>query len=227
MTLKHLEIVSEVGACKWNEIGRALFNCSSGTVIDLVSHRRDSKDSEKLLIILEEWVNKDEHPQLEQLLRVCAKVNIDGEVERRLQIKDSIDDDIYQQALDFGSVPINRYRVMVVGQDGAGKSCLIESFLGRPFKAQNPSTDGIAIHVAVTAAEGKAGQHTWNEEKRDKAQHLNKFFAAGYVITKKHKVIILYSYAITFDLILMLGVKPDGGSFPCKATEIDACWCKS
>ena len=84
-TSKHLDIVSEVGASKWNEIGRALFNYSSGKVCDMVSHRRDSKDSEKLLVILEEWVNKEEHAHLKRLLRVCAKVNIDGEVERRFQ----------------------------------------------------------------------------------------------------------------------------------------------
>ena len=99
--------------------------------------------------------------------------------------KKTVDDNIYKQALASGAVPINRYRVMVVGQDGAGKSCLIDSFLNRPFKAQNPSTDGAAIHVAVTAAEGKAGQHAWNEEEYEKAKHLDKYLAAGYVITKR------------------------------------------
>ena len=139
---------------------------------------------------------------------------------------DSFDEAIYQQALASGVVPINRYRVMVVGQDGAGKSCLIDSFLGRLFKPQNSSTDGIAIHVAVTAAEGKAGELTWTEATSDQAKYLNKLRAAGYMIqtTKNHQVIILYPYAITFDLIFILGVKLDGGSFPCKATtEIGAC----
>ena len=133
----------------------------------------------------------------------------------------AIDEAMYQKALASGNVPVNRYRVMVVGQDGAGKSCLIDSFLGRPFKARNPSTDGIAIHAAVTAAEGKEGQHTWTEH--DKEQHLNNLFAAGYAITKEDQVVIPYSYAITFNLIFILGFKPDGGSFSCKATEIGAC----
>ncbi|XP_065835918.1 uncharacterized protein [Oscarella lobularis] len=92
---------------------------------------------------------------------------------------------ILKEALASGSVPINRYRVMVVGQDGAGKSCLIDSFLDRPFKPQNPSTDSIAIHMAVTAAEGKTGQHPWRQEEYEKAQHLNKYLAAGYVITER------------------------------------------
>ena len=96
---------------------------------------------------------------------------------------------MYKQALASGSVPINRYRVMVVGQDGAGKSCLIDSFLNRPFKAKNPSTNGVAIHMAVTAAEGKEGQNTWTEEN-DKAQHLKDLLAAGYVIKKKDQVVI-------------------------------------
>ena len=102
--------------------------------------------------------------------------------------REAVDENIYKQALASGSVPINRYRVMVVGQDGAGKSCLIDSFLDRQFKPQNPSTDGAAIHVAVTAAEGKAGQHTWHKEEYEKA-HLDKYLAAGYVITKQRQVL--------------------------------------
>ena len=105
----------------------------------------------------------------------------------------SVDKTIYKEALASGSVPINRYRVMVVGQDGSGKSCLIGSFLGRPFRPQNPSTDGISIHVALTAAEGKTCQDTWYEEEYKKA-HLDKYLAAEYVITKKQRqVILLYS----------------------------------
>ncbi|XP_065840232.1 uncharacterized protein [Oscarella lobularis] len=112
--------------------------------------------------------------------RIYSEDDIDGTIYKQ----NNIDEDIYQKALAFGSVPVNRYRVMVVGQDGAGKSCLIDSFLGRPFKAKNPSTDGVAIHMAVTAAEGKEGQHTWTEEN-DKAQHLKDLLAAGYVFKKK------------------------------------------
>ena len=113
---------------------------------------------------------------------------------------------------------------MVVGQDGAGKSCLIDSFLDRPFNAQSPSTDGAAIHMAVTAAKGRVGQHTWREEKCENAQHLDKYLAAGYVITKKQdQVITLHSHKIAFDLISMLGkensVEPDPRSFFCKKEE--------
>ena len=110
----------------------------------------------------------------------------------------SVDESIYKEACASGSVPINRYRVMVVGQDGAGKSCLIDSFLDRQFKPQNPSTDGIAIHVAVTAAEGKAGQNTWHKEEYDKA-HLDKYLAAGYVITNKQRQV--YNHLTSSRLI--------------------------
>ena len=97
---------------------------------------------------------------------------------------------------------------MVVGQDGAGKSCLIDSFLDRKFKPQNKSTDGIAIHVAVTAAEGKAvtaaegkaGQPTWHEEEYKRA-HLDKYLAAGYVITKKQRQVLIYYILTSSSLI--------------------------
>ena len=80
-----LDIVSEVGASMWNKIGRALFNCPSDYVDNMVSNRRDAKDSEKLLVILENWVKKEgENARLKWLLRVCAEVNILGEVEKRI-----------------------------------------------------------------------------------------------------------------------------------------------
>ena len=110
-----------------------------------------------------------------------------GFSETRIRKEQAVDENIYKQALASGSVPINRYRVMVVGQDGAGKSCLIDSFLDRKFKPQNQSTDGIAIHVAVTAAEGKAGQDTWHEEEHKK--HLDKYLALGYSLKRlQHNV---------------------------------------
>ena len=51
----------------------------------MFSHRRKSNDSEQLPVILEKWVKKEEHAHFKRLLRVCAKVNIDGEVKRRFQ----------------------------------------------------------------------------------------------------------------------------------------------
>ena len=42
--------------------------------------------------------------------------------------------EIYDEALKRGSVTVNRSRLIVVGQDRAGKSCLVDSLLNRPFE---------------------------------------------------------------------------------------------
>eukprot|EP00118_Oscarella_pearsei_P021112 m.234795 g.234795 ORF g.234795 m.234795 type:complete len:554 (+) comp40118_c0_seq8:71-1732(+) len=114
--------------------------------------------------------------------------NISGPLfhEKTQPLFDNKDEKTYLQALESGTVPVNRYRLIVVGQDGAGKSCLIDSLLDRPFKPTNPSTDGIAIDVAVTAAEGTGTGSSWTAG--DDRQYLDKYMAAGYVITQKTPV---------------------------------------
>ena len=97
------------------------------------------------------------------------------------------DQSVYTKALSSGSIPVNRYRLMVVGKDGAGKSCFIDSLLDRPFKPANPSTDGIAIDVAVTAAEGRKGHVAWAAHEVHEGQYLDQYFAAGYVISRKRE----------------------------------------
>ncbi|XP_065836545.1 uncharacterized protein [Oscarella lobularis] len=60
--------------------------------------------------------------------------------------------EIYDDALKRGSVTVNRSRVIVVGQDGAGKSCLVDSLLNRPFEKDKASTEGAAVAMTHTAA---------------------------------------------------------------------------
>eukprot|EP00118_Oscarella_pearsei_P018496 m.189631 g.189631 ORF g.189631 m.189631 type:complete len:115 (+) comp39418_c0_seq2:1054-1398(+) len=84
-------------------------------------------------------------------------------------------------ACKFGTVPVSRCRLIVVGQDGAGKSCFIDSLLDRPYKSKNPSTRGIAIDTAITAAKGRGDGGPWSPCD----DYLDKYIAAGYVIKKK------------------------------------------
>lgn len=49
----------------------------------------------------------------------------------------------YQKALKDGKVFVSRGRVIIIGQDRAGKTCLRKSLCGLPFKPEEPSTDGI------------------------------------------------------------------------------------
>eukprot|EP00118_Oscarella_pearsei_P021577 m.242838 g.242838 ORF g.242838 m.242838 type:complete len:884 (+) comp40228_c1_seq2:320-2971(+) len=78
----------------------------------------------------------------------------------------------YQRAVRSGSVPVIRSRLVVVGPDGAGKTSFIGSLLGRKFKEDRPSTDGVAIEIAVTEADDK-----WKEESCDGLRYFDKQIA--------------------------------------------------
>ena len=51
----------------------------------------------------------------------------------------------YQKALRDGSVNVYRGRILLIGQDRAGKTSLKKSLLGLPFDPKEQSTDGIAV----------------------------------------------------------------------------------
>ena len=51
----------------------------------------------------------------------------------------------YENALKTGKVKVYRARIMLIGQDRAGKTSLKKSFLGLPFNPEEDSTDGIEV----------------------------------------------------------------------------------
>ena len=51
----------------------------------------------------------------------------------------------YGNALKTGKVKVYRARIMLIGQDRAGKTSLKKSFLGLPFDPEEDSTDGIEV----------------------------------------------------------------------------------
>ena len=51
----------------------------------------------------------------------------------------------YGNALKTGKVKVYRARIMLIGQDRAGKTSLKKSFLGVPFDPEEDSTDGIEV----------------------------------------------------------------------------------
>ena len=51
----------------------------------------------------------------------------------------------YENALKTGRVKVYRARIMLIGQDRAGKTSLKKSFLGLPFDPEEESTTGIEI----------------------------------------------------------------------------------
>ena len=65
----------------------------------------------------------------------------------------------------------NRSRLIVVGQDGAGKSCLVDSLLNRPFESVKASTEGAAVTMSCTTVSG------WKATNRK--EHLDSLVAEG------------------------------------------------
>ena len=51
----------------------------------------------------------------------------------------------YQRALKDGAVSVYRGRVLLIGQDRAGKTSLKKSLIGLPFNRKEKSTDGIEV----------------------------------------------------------------------------------
>ena len=51
----------------------------------------------------------------------------------------------YENALKTGKVKVYRARIMLIGQDRAGKTSLRKCFLGLPFDPEEQSTDGIEV----------------------------------------------------------------------------------
>ena len=51
----------------------------------------------------------------------------------------------YENALKTGKVKVYRARIMLIGQDRAGKTSLKKSLLSLPFDAGEESTDGIEV----------------------------------------------------------------------------------
>ena len=51
----------------------------------------------------------------------------------------------YENALKTGKVNVYRARIMLIGQDRAGKISLKKSFLGLPFDPDEDSTEGIEV----------------------------------------------------------------------------------
>ena len=60
---------------------------------------------------------------------------------------------IYEKALKEGSVNVYRGRILLVGQDRAGKTSLKKSLLGLPFNPKEPSTEGIEVDPSICEIE--------------------------------------------------------------------------
>ena len=73
----------------------------------------------------------------------------------------------YEKALKDGSVNVYRGRVLLVGQDRAGKTSLKKSLLGLPFNPKEQSTEGIQVDPSVCEIEVDQVKN-WNPTSENK-----------------------------------------------------------
>ena len=59
----------------------------------------------------------------------------------------------YEKALSDGSVNVYRGRILLIGQDRAGKTSLKKSLLGLPFDPEEQSTEGIEVQASTCEIE--------------------------------------------------------------------------
>jgi len=74
---------------------------------------------------------------------------------------------LYEKALKDGSVNVYRSRILLIGQDRAGKTSLKKSLLGLPFDPQEKSTEGIQVNLSVCEIEVEQVRN-WNSTKENK-----------------------------------------------------------
>ena len=75
------------------------------------------------------------------MIFVCLFVSVPSEIKARgPEAKRA-----YENALRNGKVKVYRGRIMLIGQDRAGKTSLKKNLLGLPFDPQEQSTDGIEV----------------------------------------------------------------------------------
>ena len=70
----------------------------------------------------------------------CENFFLFGQITDRLEAQ--LD---YERALKDGYVKVSRGRILIIGQDRAGKTSLKKSLLGLPFDSKEQSTEGIEV----------------------------------------------------------------------------------
>ena len=84
-----------------------------------------------------------------------------------IQVQGDVTKLCYEKALKDGSVNVYRGRVLLVGQDRAGKTSLKKSLLGLPFNPKEQSTEGIEVDPSVYEIEVDQVKN-WNSTSENK-----------------------------------------------------------
>ena len=81
----------------------------------------------------------------------------------------------YENALKNGKVKVYRGRIMLIGQDRAGKTSLKKHLLGLPFDPDEESTDGVEVDPSIFEYDvDQATNWTISSKKPDVSHFVNK-----------------------------------------------------
>ena len=87
---------------------------------------------------------------------------------------------MYEEACKKGKVRVIRVLCDVIGEEDAGKSCLEDSMMDKPFIKNRPSTNGVKLRVMTHAIGDKADWRELKDEK-ERQKQISRLFAKEYV----------------------------------------------
>ena len=93
---------------------------------------------------------------------------------------------LYEQACKKGEVRIDHVLIDVMGEEEAGKSCLGDSIMDKPYVSNKASTKGVKMRTVVRKAVGHNSE--WQEVNNEERNAvIDRLFAKEYVVQKTEK----------------------------------------
>ena len=104
---------------------------------------------------------------------IAAAKNVGSSVPAEIRGRGPEAERAFQKAMKSGKVKVYRGRIMLLGQDRAGKTSLKKSLLGLPFDPQEESTVGVEVDRSKCELEVDEVQN-WMPSKR-KTREMSEF----------------------------------------------------
>ena len=91
----------------------------------------------------------------------------------------------FERALKDGSVTVYRGRILLIGQDRAGKTSLKKSLLGLPFDSKEQSTEGIEVDPSKCEIDVDQAARNWQSIGENKPGLLECSKDVAKIVTEK------------------------------------------
>ncbi|XP_044171347.1 uncharacterized protein LOC114952154 [Acropora millepora] len=186
-----VHLIAHELSSSWKMVGR-LLNVPDA-VIDQIEANKSS-DSEKCYDILRRWqemypsdatyhrlARALQHPTIDRVdvafmycgpqfgKDIAAAKNAGSSVPAEIRGRGPEAERAFQKAMKSGKVKVYRGRIMLLGQDRAGKTSLKKSLLGLPFDPEEESTVGVEVDRSKCELEVDEVQN-WMPSKRKKRE---------------------------------------------------------